>query len=181
MRSWPSFLALLALGAAADAGCGTAAIKPHKPASATPEDFHTVAVGDMDGRMTPLSDVLGQRPTLVSFWAPWCEPCVEEQPALERLAQKAKECGVAVMGIAVGENRATTMAFARAHGLTFPQFIDQDFRLADALGQRRIPTTMVLDAAQKVLFVGDVLDQRAVAALTGTVRDGGSLPGCSMR
>jgi thiol-disulfide isomerase/thioredoxin len=182
MRAWPSLLTLLAPALAVAAGCGAAATAARQQPNPAPVDFRTIAVGDMEGRMTTLSAVLGQRPTLVSFWAPWCEPCVQEQPALQRLARQADACGVAVLGIAVGESRDAVIGFSRAHQLTFRQFTDQDFRLADALGQRRIPTTMVLDAAQKVVFVGDALDHRAVAALTGTVRGlPGSLPDCSIR
>ncbi|HVY45602.1 MAG TPA: hypothetical protein VHB21_06965, partial [Minicystis sp.] len=49
------------------------------------------------------------------------------------------------------------------------QLTDEEFALADALGQRRIPATLVLDGAQRVVFAGDALDDRARAAIARTL------------
>lgn len=37
------------------------------------------------------TEVLGARqPVLVEFWAPWCQPCLEMQPAIEQLANELR-------------------------------------------------------------------------------------------
>jgi hypothetical protein len=66
--------------------------------------------------------------------------------------------------VAVGEKVGAIGDFA-ARGLTYPQFADEEFTLADALGQRRIPATVVLDGAQRVVYAGEALDGRARDAL----------------
>jgi thiol-disulfide isomerase/thioredoxin len=119
----------------------------------------------LDGHTTPLEAALGHRPALVSFWAPWCEPCVRELPELERLSHAVAPCGASVVGVAVGERPQAIADFARARRLTYAQFTDEPFKLADALGQRRIPATVVFDGATRVVFAGDALDARATAAL----------------
>ncbi len=113
----------------------------------------------------PLRAALRGRVALLSFWAPWCEPCLKELPDLDKLARSVGSCGVAVMGVAVGESPATIASFARLRGLSFPQLTDENFHLTDALGQRRIPTTMIFDREERVVFVGDALDSRAIKAL----------------
>ena len=128
-----------------------------------------VALVGVDGRAAAFRDVLAGRPALVSFWAPWCEPCVRELPDLERLSRAVAPCGAAVVGVAVGEKAAAIAAFTRARGLGYAQLTDEPFALADALGQRRIPATVVFDGAGRVVFTGDALDARATAALSRTV------------
>jgi thiol-disulfide isomerase/thioredoxin len=130
-----------------------------------------VSVLDADGRGSTLSSVLGGRPSLVSFWAPWCEPCVRELPVLEKLSRAVTPCGGAVVGVAVGEKPGSIATYARARALTYPQLTDEPFSLADALGQRRIPATVVFDRAGHVVFTGDALDARATAALARALAD----------
>jgi peroxiredoxin len=143
-------------------------------------DFRSVSVRGLSGQAAALSDVLERRPTLVSFWAPWCEPCLREQPDLERLSHAAQACGGAVVGVAVGETPDGIAAFVQRKGLTFPQFTDENFTLADAIGQRRIPTTMVFDGAQRLVFTGEALDARSTAALKGLLVARPGAPACAM-
>jgi thiol-disulfide isomerase/thioredoxin len=156
-------LAAVAVSACAAGPRGGAATAARAPAGAA--ELPSVEVAGLDGRATALGAALGHRPTLVSFWAPWCEPCVRELPELERLSRAVAPCGAAVVGVAVGERPQVIADFARARRLTYPQFTDEPFRLADALGQRRIPATVVFDGAARVVFTGDALDARATAAL----------------
>jgi thiol-disulfide isomerase/thioredoxin len=134
-------------------------------------DFHDVVVTSTNGQSVALSALLGRRPALLSFWAPWCEPCVRELPDLERLSRAVAPCGASVVGVAVGETPASVAAVAQIRQLTYPQFADQGYLLADALGQTRIPTTVVFDKFQRMIFVGEGLDSRAVSALAATMTD----------
>lgn len=168
-------LALASLGCAGRAAPAARGVTP-----AAGGDFRTISVRGVRGEVAPLSAVLERRPTLVSFWAPWCEPCLREQPALERLAHAAQACGGAVVGVAVGEAPDGIAAFARQKGLTFPQFTDEDFVLADAIGQRRIPATMVFDDRQRVVFTGEALDAKATAAFQALLVGRPGAPPCAM-
>jgi thiol-disulfide isomerase/thioredoxin len=139
---------------------------------ATPEAVaRAVSVRDTAGRGATIASVLGGRPGLVNLWAPWCEPCVRELPALERLSRAVAPCGGAVVGVAVGEKPESIAAFTRTRALTYPQLTDEPFTLADALGQRRIPATLVFDRAGRVVYMGDALDARATQALSRTLAE----------
>jgi thiol-disulfide isomerase/thioredoxin len=149
---------------------GCARVSPAKVQGASSRpDFHDVAITGIDGQVEPFARALAGRPALVSFWAPWCQPCVKEIPELERLARALQPCGAVVLGVAVGESPQTIAAFARSHQLTYPQLTDEHFQLADALGQSRVPTTAVFDSLGRVVFTGDALDARAIAALRASV------------
>jgi len=173
MLTRTAFLAALILVAASCASAPEGTRAP-RAASAAPApvdaaDYRGVTIVSAAGQPVPLSDALGDRPALVSFWAPWCEPCLKEMPDLERLALAARPCAVSVLAVAVGETPGAVARFAEAHHLTIPQFADEHYALADALGQKRVPTTVVFDRAHRITFVGERLDRGAADALAAAV------------
>jgi thiol-disulfide isomerase/thioredoxin len=123
------------------------------------------AVVTLDGMQTDLGRMIQGRATLLSFWATWCTGCEKELDALNRLSDRAEARGDAlVVGVAVGEPRDTVDAFVRARGVRYVQILDKDFRLADALGQRDIPATLVVDRIGRIVYRGDALDGKSLAA-----------------
>jgi peroxiredoxin len=119
----------------------------------------------LDGTATDLRTVLRGRVAVVSLWATWCEACVDEIDGLERLQAQADARGDAVVvGVAVGERRETVAAFARKRGLLYARLVDEDFRLADALGEARVPATLVVDHDGRIVFRGGALDSAALTA-----------------
>ena len=163
------------------AGCAGGGARESTPARASTVDFRAINVRGLDGAPASLSSVLGARATLVSFWAPWCEPCLREQPELERLSRAASACGAAVVGVAVGESAPGVSAFVRDNGLSFPEFTDDAFELADAMGQRRIPATVVFDGAARIVFTGGALADAAIDALAAVIPARGDGERCPLR
>jgi cytochrome c biogenesis protein CcmG/thiol:disulfide interchange protein DsbE len=144
---------------------GCAAAKP-KAVMALPSE----PVETLDGVETDLGRLVHGRTALVSFWATWCTSCEREIDALNRLSERAAARGDAlVVGVAVGEPRAKVDAFVRVRGVRYLQVLDKDFRLADALGQRDIPATLVVDRSGRIVYRGDALDSAGLAAFRKTL------------
>lgn len=121
---------------------------------------------------TRLDAMVTGKVALVSLWATWCESCAAEFDALNRLDERVRPSGGMVVGVAVGESRARVVDFARQRQLRYPQLVDEEFKLADALGQRRLPSTLVVDRAGRVVFSGGALDERALAAFRAALEGG---------
>ena len=86
--------------AARDNACRTLAPDPLSPKlRGLAPDFD---LADSSGKQWSLHALRG-RPVLVSFWATWCPPCVEEMPSLEALARRLGE-GATVLAVSVDEN-----------------------------------------------------------------------------
>lgn len=177
MRYRLSLLTCLALVACAPAAArpldATASASRDATASATrdatasnpPRSLPPAPLLTLDGAPADLGAAIQGRAAVVSLWATWCDACLEEAGALRRLDAQATARGDAVVvGIAVGEPHATVAAFAREHDLGYARFVDEDFHLADALGQRRLPATLVVDCQGRIVYRGGALDSAALAA-----------------
>ena len=128
----------------------------------------SIALSDLEGHLAELEAVAQGRPALVSFWATWCYACAQEFDALNRLEAKLGDEGI-VLGVDVGEAREQVQAFTEARGLHIRQLTDEHMALADALGQRNLPVTLVIDRHGRVIFAGGALDERALAALRAAI------------
>ena len=130
----------------------------------------SAAITTLQGEPAELAKVARGRVALVSFWATWCEACLKEMDALNRLAERtAGRSDALVVGVAVGESPANVDAFVRRRGLGYVQLVDEEFRLADALGQRRVPATLVIDRAGRVVHRGEALDSGTLEAFRKTL------------
>jgi peroxiredoxin len=173
----PYAFALAAL--APTGGCASSAPAADRPASApvarsdgTGAVLPSAPLVTIDGAPADLNEMVRGRAAVISLWATWCDACTAEMGALKRLDAQAGARGDAlVLGIAVGEPHATVAAFARERGLDYARLVDEDFRLADALGQRRVPATIVVDRSGHVVYRGGALDAASLAAFRSALGD----------
>jgi thiol-disulfide isomerase/thioredoxin len=119
----------------------------------------------LDSQAADLHTLIDGRVAVVNLWASWCEACESEWPALNRLAANVEKSDAVVVGVAVGEAHATVNAFLERHPSAYVQLVDEDFRFADFLGRRRVPTTLVIDRRGRIVYTGGAMDGRLLAAL----------------
>jgi peroxiredoxin len=132
------------------------------PAAHAATSIPNARVRTLDSSETDLGLALRGRPALISLWATWCEPCRNELPALNRIDAWAKDHGALVVGVAVGEPLARISTFATEAHLSYMVLVDEDFRFADAIGEKRVPATLVVDRGGRIVYVGGAVDRRAV-------------------
>src|SRR5262245_15049888 len=83
------------------ASCGAPGRETGNAASAAGAHLEAkVEFADLDGIHAALRQMRG-RPVFVNFWATWCIPCVEELPALAKLAREDDLSGAGFIGIAL--------------------------------------------------------------------------------
>ncbi len=144
---------------------GCTSTPPEAPASGAASTIPPAPLATLDGASTDLPDYLHGRTALVSFWATWCDACVKEMGALNRVSSEARSRPDAlVVGVAVGDTREAVRAFAANHPFAYAQLVDEHFALADALGERNVPATLVVDRHGHVVFRGGALDRDGLAA-----------------
>lgn len=130
-------LGLVVLGATAVAGgfSGSSSSDNGRPAPALPR---SVLVGP---RVT-LSALRGT-PTVVNFWASWCEPCKREAPALEAFA-RGLHGRAQLVGVNWNDEADGARSFVRTYRWTFPNLRDGDGSVGNAYDIVGLPTTFIL-------------------------------------
>ena len=108
---------------------------------------------DANGRPAKLGSQLAPV-SLVHFWATWCPPCIDEIPALQRLAQDfSGQEGFVVVMVAVDDstNKVTTFLGPGWDMVLF----DPNWDVAKRYGTSKLPETYLVVRGQVVdKFVG---------------------------
>jgi thiol-disulfide isomerase/thioredoxin len=94
------------------------------------------------------------RPLVVNFWAPWCAPCVEEMPDLQRIRDDYRARGVEVIGVGI-DSAARIRAFRDQHAITLPLLVAgaEGSSIGDQLGNTAgvLPYTVLIGADSRVV------------------------------
>lgn len=112
-----------------------------------------VALVDLKGQEVFLSQLLGERLTILFFWSP------ESYMSQAQLADMGPDIavptsgqGVAVIGVAVNQTPEVTRQHTTSAGATFPNFADPQGEAFAAVATAKLPRTYVLDAQGKILW-----------------------------
>lgn len=102
----------------------------------------------LNGEVTK-SELVGEKPTLIHFWAVSCNICKETMPEVNELRDKYKDDlnVVAVhMPLTGADNDMDKIReAAEQYGLTQPVFVDSEYKLTDAFENELAPAYYVFD------------------------------------
>jgi cytochrome c biogenesis protein CcmG/thiol:disulfide interchange protein DsbE len=146
-------LILLLVGAsstvksAADGACGALRPSPLSPGLRALEADFTLP--DLGGKPVSLRQLRG-RPVLVSFFATWCPPCVEEAPSLDSLARRLGNRAT-VLVVSVNEDLDALKKFY-AKGTATTVVRDESRKIPASFGTSKFPETFLLDRGGKVRY-----------------------------
>ncbi len=115
-----------------------------------PHDIKTGTVGKpapaftlerLDGAGTLSLSQHAGKVVVVNFWASWCIPCRQENPALVRAWERYHTSDVVLVGILYQDSLDAGHAYVRDLGVRWPTVVDEDGRVALAYGVFGIPET----------------------------------------
>ncbi|MEO9964883.1 MAG: TlpA disulfide reductase family protein [Reichenbachiella sp.] len=118
-----------------------------------------VDIERMDGKVVSATEVVNtDGPTIVSFWATWCKPCVLELNEMQdQYADWKDETQVKIVSISIDDARSSgkVNAFVSGRRWDFDVYLDKNSDLKRALNISNIPFTIVLDKN------GDIISKHA--------------------
>lgn len=141
-------------------GCASAGAPVPRASTLPPVELTRI-----DGHAESLKVALAGSVAVIDLWATWCTACEQERPKLERLHAAYGSQGLRVIGLNVGESPSVIRAYLAENRISYPIFLDPDFRMADALGEKRLPTILVVDRAGRIVLRSRTLDAETLATI----------------
>jgi len=145
-----------AYGKAMEKMAATAKDKVNKAdASARGKQLPDLEVRDVENKALKLSGFNG-KPTIITFWASWCGPCVGEMPVLQKVVE-SYQGRLQVLAIAVQEERRASLQFITEHPqykftfLTDPQAGEAGTPLLSFFEIQGIPVGLFVGSEGKIV------------------------------
>ncbi|MEQ9460376.1 MAG: TlpA disulfide reductase family protein [Phycisphaeraceae bacterium] len=99
---------------------------------------------NLEGNPVRLNQLKGQV-VILDFWATWCGPCVVAMPEIQKLHSKYADQGVKIIGVNMGEDRATAKRFVDQRELSFEFVLDEKKVLWDRYRLEALPHLVIID------------------------------------
>jgi peroxiredoxin len=104
-----------------------------------------------DGRIVE-SESFSGKVLLLTFFATWCPPCVEEVPVLNRLHADFADAGFSVIGLSVDQQGAPAVArFIEKHAISYPVLLAEARTTVDFGGVYGIPVAFLVNKSGNVV------------------------------
>ena len=120
------------------------------------QSLPNVSVLKLDGSKTELSSLREEgKPMIVSFWATWCKPCINELNAMAKLYDDLhEETGVTLVAVSIDDSRTSPKVgpFVAGQGWDYTVVLDPNSDLRRAMGVNNVPHTFLLNGAGEVVW-----------------------------
>lgn len=144
MKKYFLFIAVLlfsvALSAQVDQGKGIANVK----------------IKDLTGKIVNTADFdNGGKPIVISFWATWCKPCLDELTTINELYDTwREETGVKIIAVSIDDTRNSKRVapFVKARTWEYEVYLDENSDFKRAMGVNNPPHTILLDSNKNIVY-----------------------------
>ena len=114
----------------------------------------TFEVQKLDGEKITSADLKGKA-VVVTFWAGWCNPCIEELPYLQNLKEQFSKQNVEFLAVNIDQDssmRRDMVASFRYQSAPLLTFALGDLEMRKAFGSDEIPYTCIIDQNGQIRY-----------------------------
>lgn len=125
---------------------------------------------DVNGKTVELKELIGKGPVLISFWATWCKPCMEELAEFKKIFEDLKERGMQMVAISTDNEKTVgkVKPYVVSKGIPGIVLLDTNSEVARKYYATVMPTTIILDKSGNIIYnhtgykKGDELKVRSI-------------------
>lgn len=120
---------------------------------------------DLEGDTFSLNDYLGKENLYLVFWATWCPACEDEIPNLIDTHNNVKEVKLVAVNPGINDSFARTRVYAEKMNLPYTIVFDQTGLSAQAFGVFGIPTAVLINKDEEVVYMGYPLRSHQISKI----------------
>ena len=109
---------------------------------------------DIEGNIVELNTMVGRGPILITFWATWCKPCLEEMVEYNKIYEEFAQKGFVLLAISTDNERsvAKVKPFVRSRNYSFPILLDINSDVARKYYAQVDPYSVLIDKKGNVVY-----------------------------
>ncbi|MBT8380256.1 MAG: TlpA family protein disulfide reductase [Ignavibacteria bacterium] len=111
-------------------------------------------VENLEGDIIELNKELGEGPILLSFWATWCKPCIEELGEYKKIFKEFNDKGFKMFAISTDDERtvAKVKPFVKSKNYDFPVLLDTNSDVARLYYAQAMPFSVILNKEGYIVY-----------------------------
>lgn len=109
---------------------------------------------NLDGKYVELNKEAGNGPILLSFWATWCKPCLEEMAEYNKIFEQYKDKGFSLLAISTDNEKsvAKVKPYIKSKGYNFSVLFDTNSEVARKYYAQQMPYTIIIDKSGNIVY-----------------------------